>query len=168
MFSTLSLGGATRTAWIFGAGASRCPPYKVPTQMGLLKRFEKQPVAGKTEALRQAFLDARARVPGWVQRVQPGRHWLDPEISLEEVFSYYELVLAEPEHHTAEGLADARQALDDLLLALRAATSVFGGHNAFKYRPFERKAGDSAPYAELVEQILTRAGTQQQIGRAHV
>jgi hypothetical protein len=36
-FETLSLGAAARTVWIFGAGASACPPYKVPTQVGLAK-----------------------------------------------------------------------------------------------------------------------------------
>lgn len=36
-FETLSLGAAARTVWIFGAGASACPPDEVPTQLGLLQ-----------------------------------------------------------------------------------------------------------------------------------
>ena len=159
LMDALSLGSANQTAWIFGAGAPRCKPYNVPTQFGLLRHFARQPVAGATPALRDAFTAARGRLPGWVNRVQPGREWTDPRVSLEEVFSHYELMLLPDAPHTPKERTEARQALDDLLLALRAATSVFGSQTAKKYRPFERGAGESAPYAELVERILTGAGT---------
>lgn len=155
----LSLSAASATAWIFGAGASRCKPYNVPTQMGLMRHFAQQSVAGATPELREAFTAARDRLPGWIRRVQPGREWTDWRVSLEEVFSHYELMLADDAPHSASEREEARVALDDLLLALRSATSVFGARTAKKYRPFERGAGDSAPYAELLERILTGAGT---------
>jgi hypothetical protein len=155
----LSLSAAPRTAWIFGAGASRCAPYNVPTQFSLMARFSTQPVAGATPALRQHFRDVRGRLPGWIAQVQPGRVWTDWQVSLEEVFSHYELVATQPRLHTPTQVAEARQALDDLTFALRAATAVFGGNNALKFRPFERPAGTAArPYAELVEHLLTDAG----------
>ncbi len=69
-FETLSLGAAARTVWIFGAGASACPPYKVPTQLGLLQHFDKMKrTPGSTPELRAEFKGARERLPEWVRRV---------------------------------------------------------------------------------------------------
>jgi len=61
VLTELSLSAASRTAWSFGAGASRCAPDNVPTRFSLMARFSAQPVAGATPARRQHFRDVRAR-----------------------------------------------------------------------------------------------------------
>lgn len=162
LVNRLSLEGARQTAWIFGAGASRCAPYGVPTQLGLLRRFGTQPVAGSTSEARARFRLARTRLPQWLRRVRPAWSWEADEISLEEVFSHYEF-LASPLGLPAGDprRAEALDALEDLQLAVRSAVSVFGASNALKFRPFERKAKGSAPYAELIEALLTAAWSRQ-------
>lgn len=161
-FETLSLSAAARTVWIFGAGASACPPYKVPTQLGLLQHIDKMKrTPGSTPELRAEFKGARERLPEWVRRVQPGRDWLDWRVCLEEVFSHYELVHGDTENASPAERAEARQALHDLRLAVRAATSVSGRIDGPRHRALGHRGRERAPYAELVEALLTDAGEHQ-------
>ena len=150
-FDRVSLSAATRTAWVFGAGASACPPYDVPTQAGVLRRFGKMTRPGPA-GVQQALDALRDRVRGHCTRVLPGLKMEDDSVTLEEVFAAFELARDDP-RSTTEEVTQAFDAFDDLLQALRIATYVFGRGDAKKWAPHAR-GGTASPYAELIEQIV--------------
>lgn len=168
LFDELSLAGARRTAWIFGAGASVCAPYSVPTQARLLEAFAAMGPFGRTPAERAAFRRLQKRVQAHVERVLPGRPFTSRATALEEVFSWYELVRDGRELPTMPGeRAAAVEALTDLVEALGAVTTVRGANTAKKFKPFPetpREPKAKAPYAELIERLLTRG---ERDGQAH-
>jgi hypothetical protein len=89
--SKLDLGLADSTVWIFGAGASRSEPYEVPVQTQLLRRFATMTRPG-TGGFKAGLQELRERVRDHCGKVQPGVDYDDPALTLEEVFSAYELV----------------------------------------------------------------------------
>ncbi len=165
VFDSLSLSGAAGTLWLFGAGASKCEPYSVPTQYGLLKHFAAMGPFGRKYGHRQAFVALQSRVQRLVERVVPGREWTSWENCLEEIFSFYELLADDTANCTPAENAAARKALDDLTRALWAATTVGGANTALKFKPFpESRRRTPAPYAELLERLLRGGETR---GGAH-
>ena len=151
MFDRLSLAAANRTVWLFGAGASACAPYEVPTQAGLLKRFASMSRPGPS-SVQQGFETLRARVRDHCRRVLPGLPMEHEDVTLEEVFSAYELARDDP-RSAADEVLQAADAFDDLLQALRITTYVFGRGDSKKWMPHARDDTPS-PYAELVEKLL--------------
>lgn len=154
MISRLPLSGATRTVWIFGAGASAPPPYRIPVQTALLTRFATMKRTGGPSFLAK-FEELRTAVREHCRRVQPGLGMEDPLLSLEEVFASYELVRNAPKSTRDERL-DAEKAISELREAIRVATYVFGPGSANKWRPHSRN-GVRSPYAELLEQLYPAA-----------
>lgn len=150
----LKISDAKRTVWIFGAGAS--VPYKVPAQAQVLARFAKAPRPGPAAA-KVSLDNLRKRVQTHCNRVLPGLPMDDPAVTLEEIFSAYELALADP-RSTRDEVTNAQKALDDLLQALRIATQVFGRGDANKYKPHAR-SGTKSPYAELIEKLFPAGAT---------
>jgi hypothetical protein len=149
LLPTLTLGTHARTVWIFGAGASAAEPYGVPVQSRLLAHLATVDVPGREKA-RVARL--RSSVERYCRSVQPGIRYDDPRLSIEEVFSAWELVRDE-RRSTAGQRRDGEKAVEDLREAIRMATEVYGGGNARKYRPHHRD-GVGAPYAELLERLF--------------
>ena len=152
----LELSQAQKTAWIFGAGASRSDPYAVPVQSELLQHFATMTRPG-TKGLQAKLQELRERVRGHCQRIQPGLAFDSTNLSLEEVFSAYELVLANPA--SSQERLNAEGAVRDLGDALRQATLVFGPGNAAKFKPYARD-GTPSPYAELVEKLFPKTDPQ--------
>lgn len=154
-FDRLSLGTHERTVWIFGAGASAAKPYEVPVQNRLLERFAdmKQPGDLKFQA---DFAKLKTRVEGYCKEVQPGISFKDPKLSLEEVFSAYEIARNELRSTLQQSQA-ADKAIRDLREAIRAATSVYGSGDAKEFQPHAR-AGVLSPYAELLEKLFPVEG----------
>lgn len=142
-FERLSLSSASRTCWIFGAGASAGPPYDVPVQSKLLSRLASMKASGTID-----LPGLRSEVERICRQVQPGLRYDDPRLSIEEVFSSLELSCSDP-----IASVDARRDISTLRNAMRVATSVFGRGDAKKYRPFER-GSQSSPYAELLEKVF--------------
>jgi len=151
LFDDFRLADATRTAWIFGAGASAPTPYNVPTQAAVLKHFVTMARPGP-EVVQNKFDELRERVKAHCKQVLPGLAPDDPAVSLEEVFSAFELAARDP-RSTREEVDQAQDAFDDLLQALRLSTYVFGRGDALKWRPHTRN-GIASPYAELVEKLV--------------
>jgi hypothetical protein len=79
---------------------------------------------------------------------------IDKRLSLDEVFSAYELRRTELRSTTTESSA-AATAFDNLIEALRHAMQVFGRGDAKKWKPHER-GGKPSPYAELLERLLPK------------
>jgi hypothetical protein len=97
----LSLGAAGRTVWLFGAGASACSPYDVPIQAGVLRHFAKMLRPGPPR-VQQDLKDLRQRVREHCKSVLPGLALEDDGVTLEELFSAYELALEDPRSTTDE------------------------------------------------------------------
>jgi hypothetical protein len=142
---------AEQTVWIFGAGASAPDPYGVPTQAALLTHFAKMDRPGG-KVVQKRLEDLKDRVRKHCKQVLPGLDMSDPSVTLEEVFSAFELAAQDPRSSRAE-VTDAQDAFDDLVQALRLATYVFGRGDAGKWKPHDR-GGVSSPYAELLEKLL--------------
>lgn len=160
--SNLELEQADSTVWIFGAGASRSEPYDIPIQTQLLQRFATMTRPG-TAKFQAKLQELRERVRRYCQKVQPGVAYDDQNLTLEEVFSAYELVLREPRSSQEERL-NAENALRDLGDALRHATMVFGRGDARHWKPHDRN-GTPSPYAELLEKLFPKDGGAQSLKR---
>jgi len=150
-YDRISLSEFTRTVWVFGAGASVVEPYKVPTQYRLLSHFANMTRPGPDQY--QKNLDAlRQSVRAHCKAVQPGLQMEDPRLSLEEVFSAYELAILE-KRSSPDAARQAERALADLREALRLATQVYGPGTLKKWMPHGRGTVRS-PYAELLERLV--------------
>ena len=147
-FKQLQLSGANRTIWIFGAGASSPKPYSVPAQQNMLKEFFTRGFPGQ-DARQQTIANLKEQAKSDCKFVLPGA---DPEsVSLEEVFSAYEIMLSEP--RTPEDVRiTAREALERLKRAIQYSTYTFGRGDSKKWRPHNRGSVRS-PYAELLEKL---------------
>jgi len=148
-FSKLSLSAAHRTTWVFGAGAS--VPYEVPPQRLVLKRFAEMGRPGGDQAQR-SFEDLRGCVRAHCAQVFPGLPMEDPRVSLEEVRCVRDR--RDDQRSSRSQSAKAVAALNDLILALRAGTSIFGRGDAREWMTHER-GGTPSPYAELLERAPT-------------
>lgn len=153
-FDRLILHDCERTAWIFGAGASASKPYQVPVQNKLLERFFEMTRPGGAK-LKAEFEGLKTRIEGYCKTVLPGVSCTHPKLSLEEVFSAYELAKKEPRSTLQEAI-DADAAIRDLREAIRIATFVYGRGDAKKYQPHGR-ANVPSPYAELLEKLYPLA-----------
>lgn len=139
----------TKTLWIFGAGAS-VEPYGVPTQARLLERFfnEKRRLPDREKKELEAL---RRRVFEICQRVQPGLEPQSPQISLEEVFSAYEIAMDHP-RTPPQKVEEARNAIQDLLKAIRFITSMDEDEYVYRWNASGR-SGASAPYTALLKKL---------------
>ena len=99
----------------------------------------------------------RNRIKQHCARVQPGLEWNSAELSLEEVFAAFELVLDDPNASTRDERRAAERALRDLSEGVRIATFVYGRGDARKFLPHDRN-GVSSSYAELLETLYPRRG----------
>jgi hypothetical protein len=161
-FDKLRLNDATRTVWVFGAGASVF--YDVPSQEKLLARFldGSRPIKHGPKGQRQ-LEERRDRVEAYCRNAYPGLEPSDPGVALEELFALYELMRDDP-RSTPEEVGLAGRALRDLLLAIRHATVVPGKATQAKWLPFARER-ERSPYAELIEQVFPSGTTD---GGRHV
>ena len=150
--SDLRLRDATRTVWIFGAGAS--VPYGVPNQAGILEYFLTAPLKGLKGI---AEIEARrTRIESVCCHIYPGWKPSDSRIALEELFAANELARDDP-RSTSKEASEASSTLRDLLLAMRFAVVTRGNVTDARWLPFAR-SGKSSPYAELLEKVFP-AGT---------
>ncbi len=150
-FKEFKLNDAGKTIWIFGAGASVVAPYSVPTQSKMLKHFLSAKYPGKIERQKR-INDLKNSVREYCRYVIPGIEPEDSRLSLEEVFSAYEIVLSETRSSTDERKY-AENAIREVRDALRLATYVRGRGDARKWRPHARD-GVPSPYAELLEKLF--------------
>ncbi|CAN7678411.1 hypothetical protein [Pseudomonas sp. LjRoot263] len=155
-FSELKLDVNVKNCWIFGAGASVSSHYGIPVQSEMLNRFFQARYPGQTQ--RQVSIESlKKQVRQYCRFVLPGLDPGDPLLSLEEVFSAYEIALAESRTSNVEK-AKANDAIKQVRAALRYATYVHGRGDAKKWKPHER--GEvSSPYAELLEKIFKSSKT---------
>jgi hypothetical protein len=156
-FKEIRLREANKTTWIFGAGASGAVPYGVPVQSQMLKYFLSLHYPGKPE--RQKKINKlKKQIRKCCTDVLPGIKPDDDHLSLEEVFSAYEIVLSETRAAPDERRS-AENALRTLREAIRLATYVHGRGDARKWKPHARR-GISSPYAELTEKIFPKKSHQ--------
>lgn len=146
---SLSVTAAARTVWVFGAGASLF--YEVPSQARLLDRLATMNRPG-TYGTQARFDELKKRIEQHIERVLPGLEYTDSRVSLEEVFSSYELQLADA-RSSAEEMSTAHKAISDLREGIRIATQVYGRGDSRKWRPHARE-GTASPYAELIEKLF--------------
>jgi hypothetical protein len=138
---------------VFGAGASAPQPYKVPAQKDMLKEFFKRNFPGR-EQRQQNILTLKQDVKDDCLFVLPGAK--PEEVSLEEIFSAYELMLSEP--RTPLDLRErAQAALVRLKQAIQYSTYTLGRGDSKKWRPHDRGQAES-PYAELLEKLYPANG----------
>jgi hypothetical protein len=155
IFDRLSLGTHERTVWIFGAGASATKPYDIPLQNRLLERFAEMK-GQRGQEIQADFAKLKTRVERYCKEVQPGISFKDPKLSLEEVFSAYEIARNELRSTLQQSQASDK-AIRDLREAIRAATSVYGSGDAKEFQPHAR-GGVLSPYAELLEKLFPLKG----------
>lgn len=150
-FSEIKLSGAKKTSWIFGAGASSVNPYNVPTQAKMLQHFLDANFPGRPQ--RKADIDAiKTNIRKYCRDILPGVDINSDQLTLEEVFSAYEIILSE-NRSTQEDRENAKEALRLLTEAIKLATYVLGRGDAKKWKPHARM-GVVSPYAELIEKIF--------------
>ena len=147
-FDQLVLSGANRTTWVFGAGASAPQPYKVPAQKDMLGSFFQKKFPGG-EPRQQNIETLKKGVKDDCSFVLPGA--TPEEVSLEEVFSAYELMLSEP-RTPVELRKRAGAALMRLKQAIQYSTYTLGRGDSKKWKPHDRGRTGS-PYAELLEKL---------------
>ncbi len=150
-FSEINLSGAKKTSWIFGAGASRAYPYNVPTQAKMLQHFLGTNFPGRAQ--RKADIESiKTNIRKHCKNILPGIDINNDQLTLEEVFSAYEIILSE-NRSTQEDRKNAQEALKCLIEAIKLATYVLGRGDAKKWKPHARM-GVVSPYAELIEKIF--------------
>jgi len=152
-FKQLVLSGANRTTWVFGAGASAPQPYKVPAQKDMLRSFFEKKFPGR-EQRQQDIEKLKQNVKDDCSFVLPGAK--PEEVSLEEVFSAYELMLSET-RTPAELRERAGAALARLKQAIQYSTYTLGRGDSKKWKPHDRGQTGS-PYAELLEILYPANG----------
>jgi len=160
--SIVRLNDATKTLWIFGAGASYSPPYKVPVQDKLLDSFGNKTPGGRPR-VKEEFIKLRERVENVCKKILPGSTLND--VTLEEVFSSYE-IQDQAGWATDDEKKEAIAAIQDLKKMLIRTTGVKGRGDALKFRPHKR-AGQVSPYAELLEKLFP-TGCNDRVIRGHV
>lgn len=153
LFQQLLLSGARRTTWIFGAGASAPQPYEVPAQQAMLKEFFKRNFPGREQ--RQVKIQAlKQQVKEDCLFVLPGA--TPDSVSLEEIFSTYELMLSEL--RTPQDIREiAQDALARLKQAIQYSTYTLGRGDSRKWKPHNR-GNTQSPYAELLEKLYPNNG----------
>ena len=149
LIDTLKVAGANRTVWVFGAGASAF--YDIPTQARILQRLAVMKRPGNN-AVQDGLNGLRKKVQQHCRLILPGLDITDDRLSLEEVFSAFELRQTEA-RSTGEEISKAEAAFDDLIEALRVAMCVFGPGTLQKWKP-HRRNGTFSPYAELIEKLV--------------
>jgi len=157
------LGDATKTVWLFGAGASSAEPYKVPVQGKILEQFNKIKPTGKPGA-KHEFIEYRERVKEACNQIQPGAEF--EKVILEEVFSAYE-IQNQAGWATDEEKNRARETIQDLKTMLIRATGMKGRGDALKFKPHKR-ANKASPYAELLEKLFSHTDCAVRTLKSHV
>jgi hypothetical protein len=160
--SDFKVSDASKTVWLFGAGASSAAPYNLPVQDKLLEHFCNMPAYGKPET-KEEFMKLKQNVIEACETILPGA---DPkECSLEELFSAYE-IQAQAGWATDNLKNKASESIGNLRNMLIKTTKTRGRGDAVKWRPHDR-ADQHSPYAELLEKLFPLKCADQQI-RAHV
>lgn len=164
-FETLEKSAAAKTTWVFGAGASAPGPYRVPSQPDMLRAFFHKKFPGRGR--RQSYIaDLKEAIKADCQFILPGANPESETVSLEEVFSAYELMLSES-RTAPKDREYAEEALGRMKEAIQLSTYALGRGDSKKWKPHGRGAVRS-PYAELLEKLFPKDENERQTRNSFV